>query len=303
LTDLEKLPVVSADGSIVAQFVPGAGMVCCSLRHQGEETLDARKGLEAYATHGSTMGMPLLYPWANRLAAYNYEVAGKRVTLPADPARIHQDGNGLPIHGVAPAMMRWEPVAGDGDGHVLTARLEWSSSQLLELFPFAHEVLLELSAEPHSLRIATTVRASAGERVPVSFGFHPYLRLDGADRSAWSIEWPRGHQLVLDERQLPTGERQPVPRGAVALADADLDDCVELAGADSPRFVATAPGRRIVVELIEGFGFGQVYSPRGSPFVCFEPMTAPADALRSGDMLRVLEPGAEHRAVFRLGFD
>jgi aldose 1-epimerase len=312
LTDLEKLQAVSADESIVALFVPGAGMVCCSLRHQGEETLDARKGLEAYATHGSTMGMPLLYPWANRLAAYTYEVAGKRVALPADPARIHQDGNGLPIHGVAPAMMRWERVAGDGDGHVLTARLEWSSPQLLELFPFAHEVRLELSAEPHALRIATTVRANAGERVPVSFGFHPYLRLAGADRSAWSIEWPAGQQLVLDERQLPTGERRLVPRGAVALADADLDDAVELAGAnsigesagaDSPRFVAEAPGRRIVVELIEGFGFGQVYSPRGSPFVCFEPMTAPADALRSGDRLRVLEPGAEHRAVFRLGFD
>jgi aldose 1-epimerase len=319
LTDLGRLRAASADGSIVAQFVPGAGMVCCSLVHHGEESLDPRKGLEAYAVHGSTMGMPLLYPWANRLGAYAYEIAGQRVTLPKDPARIHQDSNGLPIHGVAPAMMRWEPVIadgnrGDGDRYadtVLTARLEWSSPELLDLFPFAHEVLLEASAEPNALRIATTVRASAGQPVPVSFGFHPYLRLAGADRSAWSIELPEGRQLTLDERQLPTGERRPVPDGALALADADFDDLVEVAGAtsieesagaDSPRFVAHAPGRRIEVELIEGFGFGQVYSPRGSQFVCFEPMTAPVDALRSGGGLRVLEPGAEHRAVFRLAF-
>jgi galactose mutarotase-like enzyme len=29
-----------------------------------------------------------------------------------------------------------------------------------------------------------------------------------------------------------------------------------------------------------------VYSPTGAPFICFEPMTAPTDALRSGAMLR-----------------
>ncbi len=314
MIDLGRLRVVSADGSIVAQFVPAAGIVCCSLRHHGEESLDPRKGLQAYASHGSTMGMPLLYPWANRLGAYTYVLAGQRVTLPQDPARIHQDRNGLPIHGVAPAMMSWEtvgaPTPAEADS-VLTARLEWSSPELLALFPFPHEVRLEARAEPGALRIATTVRASAGQPVPVSFGFHPYLRLAGADRSAWSIQLPRGQQLMLDERQLPTGQRRPVPAGPLALADGDFDDCVEVAGAnsiggsagsDSPRFVAHAPGRRMEVELIEGFGYGQVYSPRGSAFVCFEPMTAPADALRSGEGLRVLEPGAEHRAVFRLAF-
>ena len=316
MIDLARLQIASADGSTVAEFVPEAGMVCCSLRHRGEETLDARKGLEAYATHGSTMGIPLLYPWANRLGAYTYEAAGKRVTLPADPVRIHQDGNGLPIHGVAPALMRWEPVAGNGHSKpaetVLAARLEWSSPELLALFPFAHEVELEARAEHNALSIATTVRASAGERVPVSFGFHPYLRLAGADRSAWSIELPSGQHLVLDERQLPTGERRPLTQGPIPLADADLDDAVEVAGSDSivepagahsPRFVAAAPGRRIAVELVEGYRFGQVYSPRGSPFVCFEPMTAPGDALRSGGGLAVLEPGDEHRALFRVAFE
>ncbi len=321
MSDLVRLRAISAEASIVAQFVPQAGMVCCSLRHHGEEALDPRKGLEAYAEHGSTMGMPLLYPWANRLGAYTYEAAGKRVTLPADPARIHQDRNGLPIHGVAPSMMRWEPVpvtagseagaqAGPRADTVLAARLEWSSPELLELFPFPHEVVLEVRAEPDALRIATTVRAGASRRVPVSFGFHPYLRLAGAERSAWSIELPRGEQLMLDQRQLPTGERRPVPDGPLTLADADFDDAVEVDGANwgesaeagSRRFVARAPGRRIEVELIEGFGFGQVYSPQGSPFVCFEPMTAPVDALRSGQGLRVLEPGAEHRAVFRIAF-
>jgi len=51
-----------------ATFVPGAGMVCSSLRHDGAELLAQRNGVRAYAERGSTMGIPLLYPWANRLA-------------------------------------------------------------------------------------------------------------------------------------------------------------------------------------------------------------------------------------------
>jgi galactose mutarotase-like enzyme len=298
-----KLRAISADGSTVAEFVPDLGMVCCSLCIEGEERLDARKGLEAYGAHGSTMGMPLLYPWANRLGGTDFDVAGRQVTLPDDPTRIHLDQNGLPRHGVMPGLMRWQPVGADPDADadaVVTARLEWTSPELLELFPFAHQVRLEARAEPRALRITTTVRANAGDRVPVAFGFHPYLRLPGA-RAGWSVEIPAGQLLILDGRMLPTGERRPIAAATTSLEDADFDDAVELAG-DAARFVASAAGPRVVVELIEGYGFGQIYSPPDSSFVCFEPMTAPADALRSGDGLRILEPGEEHRAVFGLSF-
>jgi aldose 1-epimerase len=51
-----------------ATFVPGAGMICSSLRHRGDELLAQNAGVAAYARRGKTMGIPLLYPWANRLA-------------------------------------------------------------------------------------------------------------------------------------------------------------------------------------------------------------------------------------------
>ena len=58
--------------ALEATFVPGAGMLCCSLRHRGEELLAQNAGLAAYAERGKTMGIPLLYPWANRLAGFDY---------------------------------------------------------------------------------------------------------------------------------------------------------------------------------------------------------------------------------------
>ena len=47
--------------------VPAIGMVVASLRHRGEELLAQRDGLAAYAREGTTMGVPFLHPWANRL--------------------------------------------------------------------------------------------------------------------------------------------------------------------------------------------------------------------------------------------
>ncbi len=68
----------SEAGGLEASVVPGAGMVVCSLRHRGEELLGQRRGLRAYVEQRSTMGIPLLYPWANRLGATRFEVAGRR---------------------------------------------------------------------------------------------------------------------------------------------------------------------------------------------------------------------------------
>ena len=68
-----------------ATFVPGAGMLCCSLRHRGDELLAQNSGVSAYAEQGTTMGIPLLYPWANRLAGFHYTVAGRTVACSARP--------------------------------------------------------------------------------------------------------------------------------------------------------------------------------------------------------------------------
>ncbi len=292
--------VASPDGATVAELVPDAGMVCASLIYGGDQLLDPGKGLEAYATLGATMGIPLLYPWANRLGGGDYELGGETVTLPADRSRIPLDPNGLPIHGLVPGMMRWRPEP-TADGTSLSATLAWSSPELLELFPAAHHAVVDVVAGDGSLTISTSARATAQDSVPVSFGYHPYLRLPGSSRTSWHVELPAMERLVLDERMIPTGERQPMTAAdrQLDLADTSWDD--GFAVLEQPaRFAVSALGRGIAVELLEGYPFAQIYAPPGHDFICFEPMTAPTNALRSGDGLSVLEPGGEYRAVFRV---
>ena len=295
----DSITLTSPDGSTSAEFVPDANLVCCSLVVDGDELLDRRRGVRAYADQGKTMGIPLLYPWANRLARFGYEAAGRNVTLSQDDSRIPRDGNGLPIHGVLPGLLRWD-VEHSGAPGAIAARLRWHDDELLELFPFPHEVRCEAKLAPGELTLTTTVTASGDGPVPVSFGYHPYTRVPGAVRDGWVVTLGAASRLVLDDHSIPTGERAPVDREPFGLGGASLDDGYEAASAPAG-FDAAGAGNELTVEFLAGYPYAQVFAPPGQEFICFEPMTAPTNALNSGDGLTVLAPGESYRAEFRIG--
>ncbi|HUB05095.1 MAG TPA: aldose 1-epimerase [Solirubrobacteraceae bacterium] len=295
----DSITLTSPDGSTSAEFVPDANLVCCSLVVDGDELLDRRRGVRAYADQGKTMGIPLLYPWANRLARFGYEAAGRNVTLSQDDSRIPRDGNGLPIHGVLPGLLRWD-VEHSGAPGAIAARLRWHDDELLELFPFPHEVRCEAKLAPGELTLTTTVTASGDGPVPVSFGYHPYTRVPGAVRDGWVVTLGAASRLVLDDHSIPTGERAPVDREPFGLGGVSLDDGYEAASAPAG-FDAAGAGNELTVEFLAGYPYAQVFAPPGQEFICFEPMTAPTNALNSGDGLTVLAPGESYRAEFRIG--
>lgn len=58
---------------------PADGMLGASLRFRGVELLRRVDDLDAGRIEGSTAGIPLLYPWANRLDSLQYRAAGRQV--------------------------------------------------------------------------------------------------------------------------------------------------------------------------------------------------------------------------------
>jgi aldose 1-epimerase len=317
---LEMLHVCDRGSALEADFVPGAGMLCCSLRHRGQELLAQNAGVDAYARLGKTMGIPLLYPWANRLADFDYSAAGRSVRLPHDPARVHCDANGLPIHGAVGGLMVWEPVeagkqapAGapsspasapgspDGTPSSLGARLDWSDAQpeLFELFPFRHELRYDVRLGDGRLRIDVTVHACGADAVPLAFGFHPYLAPPGSARQRWSIELPAMRALALDAQQIPVGPAREHAAECFELDAREFDDGYD-ALAEPASFVVVAAGRRIELTFLRGYPCAQVFAPATGQFICFEPMTAPANALRSGEGLRLLAAGERFTASFEI---
>ena len=69
------------------------------------------------------------------------------------------------------------------------------------------------------------------------------------------------------------------------------------------RFAVTAGGRRLSVEMTSGYTHAQVFAPPDQTVICFEPMTAPVNALRSHDALRTVPPGETARATFAIAIE
>jgi aldose 1-epimerase len=279
LTRRQLTPVRLRAGALEAIFVPAAGLVGTSLRHDGEELLHPRDGLDAYARTGATMGIPFLHPWANRLDD------------PLPGADVPRDEHGLPIHGFLPGAWTVE----EATAATLTARLDIDDP----LFPHPHRCRQRVSLTSRALRIETTVEAPPGGPVPVAFGFHPYLTLPGAPRARWRVELPARRRLATDERGIPTGERRGEPAEAFALGDRTFDDGYDGLPPD-PVFAVEGGGRRVEVRFGAGYPVAQVFAPPAQDVICFEPMTAPTNALRSGDGLRHVPSGGRSTAAFAI---
>jgi galactose mutarotase-like enzyme len=286
-------------GGIEAVFVPGAGMVGCSLRHRGEELLGQRDGLKAYVAERKTMGIPLLYPWANRIGSRRFTVAGREVVIDPAATPLRLDDGGLPMHGLLSAVQGWE-VEGHDEAS-LGARFDFGAHDaLMAAFPFAHELRFEAALTGATLRIATTVLATGGTPVPIAFGFHPYLRLPGVPRPDWEIAIPVREQLRLDARMLPTGERVAA-HVAPGRLDSRTFDTAYTAPEDGAPFVLAGGGRRVELAFEEGYRYTQVFAPAEDDVIAFEPMTARTNALvDGGPELPILQPGESYRAAFSI---
>lgn len=284
-------------GALVATFLPEHGMIGTSLTHRGEEILRFPVDIARAERDGTSVGIPLNYPYANRLGTNGYSALGRQVELdPASPA-LMTDWNGVILHGVRWAQLPW--VMQEAGETFVASRLRWDRPELLAVFPFRHEVEMRASLDEDGLTVETSVHANAGDDVPASFGFHPYVAIPGLPRDRWQLSLPRMRALVLDERLLPVGEREDFPAYEHRLADLDFDHGFAFA-TQRPSMAIAGAGRRISVDFLSGYRFAQIYAPPAHDYISFEPMVSPANALVTGEDLTIVRAGDVYRAVFRV---
>jgi galactose mutarotase-like enzyme len=205
------------------------------------------------------------------------------------------------MHGLLAASPFW--TVSNVDDVALCAHLDFGAHpELLGGFPFPHRLEFRASVEASRLAVRLTVTPTGDRPVPISFGFHPYFRPGSSDRRGWTIDLPVSRRAVLDERGVPTGAGDELAPGELSgpLGDRTFDDSFDqLSGDGGPVVFSVADERRrVTVEFRDGYSVAHVYAPTESRFICFEPMTAPVDALRSGDRLRWAEPGVPFSAEF-----
>ncbi|HYO03483.1 MAG TPA: aldose 1-epimerase [Mycobacterium sp.] len=295
MSEFEAVTLTDPSSSVTATYVPLAGMVATSL-HDGEnEFLGQRRGLDAYITAGKTMGIPILYPWANRLSASKYGINGAVVTLTPGTGGVRTDEHGVPIHGVLAAYPGW--LVTERSDNSLTAVLDYGGKpRLLASFPFPHVLTQKATLENRTLTIETTVMPTTAASVPMCFGYHPYLRIPGVPREEWLLETPTMRHLPVDNWGIPTGAHAEWTGSAEPLKTTEYDDGFDQVP-DGSVFAVSGGGRRIEVKFLKGYPAAQLFAPRNDDVIGIEPMAAPTDSLRRGNY-RFAVAGRPEKAVF-----
>jgi galactose mutarotase-like enzyme len=264
--------VVLTGGDYEVRLRPDRAMLCTSLRHRGEEFVAWPRTLTQFRT-GQATAIPLVHPWVNRLARWGYgDVDLRGVDLPTDP-------NGLPIHGnlfAAPFQ-----VAERDDTRVIASLDYGASAARLRAFPFPHIVTVEASVDAErGLTLTTTVTPTSERAVPISFGWHPYLKLPHGGRGTWELRWPACEHVELDDDKIPTGARTAQPAERAPIGPRTFDDHYAL-GADRT-FVVSTEACALTLTFGDTYPFGMLFVPPRRQVLAIEPMTAEIDALGRG---------------------
>ena len=98
--------------------------------------------------------------------------------------------------------------------------------------------------------------------MPVSFGFHPYLRLPDVAARDWQVELPAMPHLELDGARSPPARRDRSRRTPARWARGPSTTAWTVP--DGAAFVVAGGGRRVTVRLETGYPAAQVFAPRAT---------------------------------------
>jgi galactose mutarotase-like enzyme len=307
--DLEVVTLVSP-ANVTASFVPGAGMVCNSMTHDGEEMLGQRYGLAGYLETGKTFGVPILAPWANRLGRMAYAVVHegggiRRIDVHPNTPHLRFDAYGHPIHGLLRGSRDWEvlEVSATPDHALIRAVLHFVPTRIdFSAFPFEHDIEMTATLRSTSLTFSTVITATGADEVPIAFGWHPYLSIPGAKRADLDVYLPFTQRCPLDSTLLPTGLRETVEPIVGKLGDRHLDDLYAGVANGTTAYIQ-GNGRRMSIRFDVGYDWAILYGPPNRDHICVEPMTAASDPFSGQDPMEVVPREKSFTAAFTIAVD
>jgi aldose 1-epimerase len=247
----------------------------------------------------------LLLPWPNRIADGRYEFDGRRLqTALTEPARHNA------IHGLT----RWRNW---------TAREQESTRVTMTLllhpeegYPFTLALEVEYRLGPEGLTVRTTGTNAGTARLPYGAGHHPYITVGTPRIDTAQLRIPALIRLEADERLIPTGRLIPTAETVYdflelrPIGDLRMDTAFASLVPDADgriRVVLRAPGgdRQVILWMEPPYAFLMVFTGDAIPdatrrrrSIAIEPMTCAPNAFRTGDGLRILEPGQSMTTIF-----
>jgi len=293
---VEIFSLAETSGAI-ARIAPQLGNNCFSFRveHPVLETV----AFEEFIKRPTSFGIPLLFPFPNRIRDGRFEFRGEHYTV--DPPR----------HGFVrdKAWKVSDQGASDEKGAWIKSSIDAADypDQILRQFPFPFRLEVTYSLF-HSALLMETVIQNTGERdMPAGFGIHPYFRKP----EQGTIQVPAQKRWELAD-SLPTGSLLDVEgkydlRHPGSLDHLELDDIfTDVTSTTEGVVKCTLDDSKNRTQTVVEFDARQfpnivIYTPPAPrQAICIEPNTCPTDAfnLQSRGIesnVIILAPGEEMR--------
>jgi aldose 1-epimerase len=304
-----------------AEVWPACGFNCFRWQqtHAGRELEVLYADPQLFAGSKSTRsGVPILFPFPNRIRAGRFQWAGKDYQLPLnDPSGKNA------IHGF-PCRHPWRVVGQGADATSAWVTGEFVGStdapEARALWPADYRLRVTYRLLDQALRIEAEVTNPDQVPLPFGLGYHPYFRvplLPGDDVQHYWVESAAREFWQLTEDGVPTSERRPVAgqrdltRGK-RFTELNLDDLFTDLETPAPGHAGELCWRaglrqapaNLEVQLLTSPTFRELvlYTPPHRAAIALEPYTCASDAInlqqRGIDAgLQVLPPGQQWHGV------
>ena len=246
-------------------------------------------------TPPSACGITLV-PWPNRVADGRWTLDGREQQLDLTEAAKGNASHGL-LRYTAYQVVDREP-------HAVTLGATVFPQHG---YPFQLDTTVRHELVADGMVVTHTITNVGRGRAPFAVGSHPFLRVGDHDPATLTVTLAAATRYEVDDRSIPVGT-VPVEGAAFDLSggprvgDLDLDTGYrdvepDADGIRTTRFAAP-DGSATELWQDASFEYVQVFTPRNFPrggveglAVAAEPMTAPANALATGEGLRWLDEG------------
>jgi aldose 1-epimerase len=294
VTTATGTPIVLERGAVRAEL----GTVAALLRSLTVDGAALVEHTPAEQTPSFGNGI-VLTPWPNRVRDAAWTLDGAKQQL-----AITEVARGGALHGLLRftdyAIRKQTPDAATL-GALIAPQHGW---------PFLLDTWVRYALEPDGVTVTHGVRNLSAARAPWAVGTHPFLRVGDMPVEQLTITAPAATYFEVDERLNPVAESPvtgPVDlRTARVVGELDLDTAygtlthaAPAGGRGDSAWLDAPDGSRTTLWQDLDWGYLQVFTTDRFPrdgvegrAVAIEPMTAPPDALNSGQGLIWLEPGA-----------
>ncbi|MBL7816868.1 MAG: aldose 1-epimerase [Saprospiraceae bacterium] len=276
------------------------GSCLLDLRFAGQSVLDGYKTPDDLVANAWAKNVFLL-PYPNRLRDGQYVFGGKTYQFEINNAdtqnSIHGFGKNVP--------MTVKKV--ETNDQMAKIHCTWQHDGSHPAYPFRFTFSVIMTLKNSDFEIELRFKNDDEQAIPVGLGWHPYFIMSEKVDDT-SLQMPDSQLIVIDERMLPTGEKQDYSafKNLTKIGSTSLDN----------GFFITEKGEKASVILQSERGhlhywqeigaakwnFVQIFTPPHRQSIAVEPMTCNIDAFNNQDGLVLLTPKATLEGKFGVQF-